>query len=162
MNVCDIEEHSKMPKNEIKEINAKYYTCKRRNSNLVPVYQRDIVKETDLKFGFEEELEQKRETKSKGKDFDSRDLGAIHLEHLIENIQESLTVDKCRKNYDNSYLEFLGDGVISLLLAWDLILKRDYMDPSNQIDIDTLRIQYSSLRKLVELCKNAPIYQNMN
>jgi len=82
----------------------------------------------------------------------------MHFEHLIDNIEESLTPEKIDKYINNNYLEFLGDGVISVLLAWDLIMKQMYKNNNNQNDIDTERIQNSSSRKLIELCKDAEIY----
>ena len=82
---------------------------------------------------------------------DDRDRSNILFDLLIENIQEAFTSDKVKRIYDNSFLEFLGDGVISIFLAWDLIIK--YPMPKD-VDIDSLRIENSSSKKLFEIMTN--------
>jgi hypothetical protein len=85
--------------------------------------------------------------KQKFKDF--RDKQTQIFEYLLENVQEAFTIDKSGRGYDNSYLEFLGDGVISIFVVWDLVLK--YGFGSTDIDIDTQRIQTTSLKKLYNI-----------
>ena len=82
---------------------------------------------------------------------DDRDRSNILFDLLIENIQEAFTSDKVKRIYDNSFLEFLGDGVISIFLAWDLIIK--YPMPKD-VDIDSLRINKSSSKKFFEIMTN--------
>ena len=53
---------------------------------------------------------------------DDGDRGNILFDLLIENIQEAFTSYKAKRIYDNSFLKFLGDGVISIFLAWDSII----------------------------------------
>jgi len=120
------------------------------NSDYIPIYTREIKYKHDKEFNFKQYINAGENSK--------RDKSQLHFEHLIENIQEALTPSKCKMHYDNSYLEFLGDGVLSMLLAWDLIMKQIYKNTNNQGDIDTLRIQNSSSRKLIELCKDAEIF----
>ena len=82
---------------------------------------------------------------------DDRDKWNILFDLLIENIQEAFTSDKAKRTYDNSFLEFLGDGVLSIFLAWDLIIK--YPMPKD-VDIDSLRINKSSSKKFFEIMTN--------
>ena len=77
-----------------------------------------------------------------------RDRYVIHLEYFIETFREAMTKDKINKKKNNSFLEFLGDGVLSLLVAWDLILTRSYEKGK---EIDNMRIEKTSSRKLFEV-----------
>lgn len=79
---------------------------------------------------------------------DERDQGLRLFENLIENVEEAFTIEKTSK-YDNSFLEFLGDGVISLFLAWDLVIHN--VRWRDQPDLDSRRIQGSSSKKLFEV-----------
>ena len=80
---------------------------------------------------------------------DDRDKGNILFDLLVENIQEAFTSDKAKRIYDNSFLEFLGDGVLSIFLAWDLII--NYPMPK---DVDSLRINKSNSKGLFEIMTN--------
>ena len=82
---------------------------------------------------------------------DDRDKWNILFDLLVENIQEAFTSDKAKRTYDNSFLEFLGDGVISIFLAWHLIIN---FPMSKDVDVDSLRIENSSSKKLFEIMTN--------
>lgn len=68
-----------------------------------------------------------------------------------------MTIDKLKKPYDNSFLEFYGDGVLSILVAWDLILLKCYEKNDKSQDIDSVRIDKTGSRKLFEVWKDMPI-----
>jgi hypothetical protein len=69
-------------------------------------------------------------------------------EYLIECLMHSLTSDKIKKSYNNQYFEFLGDGVLSIFLSWHLIMNNPN---SKDVDVDKLRIENSSSKKLLEI-----------
>ena len=73
------------------------------------------------------------------------------FEILLDNVQEAFTPIEAKREYDNSILEFLGDGVISVLLAWSLIINNP---TSRDSDVDSLRIECSSSKKLFEIMTN--------
>lgn len=81
------------------------------------------------------------------------DQGELYFEHLVDNIEESLTSEKVKKAIDNTFLEFLGDGVFSLLLNWDLVLQKRYVDV-----IDSDRIEKTNKKELFLRCQSSEIY----
>ena len=80
---------------------------------------------------------------------DDRDRWNILFDLLVENIQEAFTSDKAKRTYDNSFLEFLGEGVITIFLAWHLIINFPMFK-----DADSLRIENSSSKRLFEIMTN--------
>lgn len=120
-----------------KELNALYYT--------IPIWEPVYIRKAkDSNINFEDKFE------------DERDKGFQRFENLVENVEEAFTIDKTSK-YDNSFLEFLGDGVISLFLAWDLVTH--YVRWRDQADLDTRRIQGSSSKKLFEVNIQQGLYE---
>jgi hypothetical protein len=78
-------------------------------------------------------------------------------------MQEAFTCEKFKKGYDNCILEFLGDGVVSIFLAWHLILNNP---GSKDVEVDGLRIENSSSKSLykisVDESKNINLYNNID
>lgn len=81
---------------------------------------------------------------------DDRDRGTQYFENLVDTVQEAFTCEKVNKAHNNIFLEFLGDGVLSMFLAWDLVIRT--MNNKSTDDIDSMRIQNSSAKKLYEIC----------
>jgi len=117
-------------------------SCKTDDSK-VKVHPIEIVYRRDT---FDSYIDFKKEST------DIRDNGTAYFEYLLENVQEAFTTDRSNREYDNSFLEFLGDGVISMLVAWDLVLTNEN-DPKNT-DIDSKRIQMTSSKKLYSIGVN--------
>ena len=82
---------------------------------------------------------------------DKRDKGCIIFDLFMDNVQEAFSTDKISRKINNTYLEFLGEGVISLFLAWDMIINHPN---SKDADIDSKRIENSSTKKFLEVMSN--------
>lgn len=67
----------------------------------------------------------------------------------------ALTSEKIKKSYNNQFFEFLGDGVLAVFLAWYLVISNPN---SKDTDVDKLRIEHSSSKKLFQIATNEVNY----
>ena len=86
---------------------------------------------------------------------DHKEYSGYEFEYLCECVMHALTSDKIKKSYNNQYFEFLGDGVLAIFLAWHLVISNPN---SKDTDIDKLRIEHSSSKKLFQIATNDTNY----
>lgn len=86
---------------------------------------------------------------------ESKEVLGYEFEYFSEWVMHALTVEKIKKTYNNQFFEFLGDGVLAIFLAWHLVL---HNPTSKDLDVDKLRIEASSSKKLFEIATNSNNY----
>ena len=95
-----------------KDCKVYYYTI----PNIDPIYIRD---------------KSEWEISSKEKYSDERDKGSIIFDLLVETVHEAFTSEKAKRSFDNSTLEFFGEGLVSLFFVWESIIQNTNLKAEN-------------------------------
>ena len=80
---------------------------------------------------------------------DSRDKDHILFDMLTENIEEAFTSEKAKRTFDNSFLEFLGEGVISLILGWNCALFNSNKNIEEVMNLTKIKTHHNSMFNII-------------
>ena len=80
---------------------------------------------------------------------DNRDKDHILFDLLTENIQEAFTSEKAIQTFDNSFLEFLGEGVISLIFGWNYAFFNSNKNFEEVMNLTKIETHHNSMFNII-------------